>query len=120
MPLKISQTAAGDTTYGDIRVGSVHGIHQIKANAAGLAASRDAMGVLPPGLPIKADGTPVTGAGQVVKGLVGPEPAPLGGADDFVNVILTGPVNRSMIEANLGRVLSANELAALPAVLVLM
>lgn len=119
MPLKISQTAGGDTTYGDIRVGRSHGIHQVKVNATSVSASRDAMGVLPPGLPIRVDGTIVSGASQVVQGIIGPEASPMGTGDDFVNVIFDGVLNKNMIEANLGRALSANELAAIPAAIVL-
>jgi hypothetical protein len=79
----------------------------------------DATGYLPVGLPIRADGTPVSAGGQTLigGGLLGPEAVgPFAAGTDpdvFANVIVDGPVNKDMIEDNLGRVLSANELAAL-------
>jgi hypothetical protein len=118
MPISVSNTAGG-TAYGDIRVGEGHGIHQVKLNATNLAASRDADGYLPVGLPVKIDGNPISGASQAVYGFVGPEAVKLGSADIFGNVILSGPLNKDMIEDNLGRVLSANELAGIPAAFVL-
>lgn len=107
-------TAAGGTAYGDIRVGECQ-VHQGLLDATTLAASRDANGSLPVGLPVKADGTPITGVGQATFGLVGPEAVKLGDVDVFGNVIISGNVNRDMIEDNLGRALTADEVASLPA-----
>lgn len=113
MPISVTSTAGG-VAYGDIRVGECQ-VHQGLLAAASLAASRDALGSLPVGLPVRVDGTPVSGAAQVVFGLVGPEPVKLGSVNVFGNVILSGNVNRDMIEDNLGRALSADEIAAIPA-----
>lgn len=111
MALSFTNTAGG-TGYSDIRVGSGHGIHQMKLVAASLAASRDSDGYLPPGLPVAADGSTV-GAAEDAYGIIGPDPVLLGDADIFGNVILTGPIQQNMIEDNLGRVLSADELAGI-------
>lgn len=107
-------TTAGGTAYGDIRVGECQ-VHQSLMAAAALAASRDAGGSLPVGLPVKVDGTPITGVGQATFGLIGPEAVKLGSVNVFGNVIIAGAVNRDMIEDNLGRALTADEIASLPA-----
>lgn len=112
MPLSVTNTADRGTAYSDIRVGDVT-VHQILYDVSGLTGVDDANGSLPVGLPILANGNPVTGGSDVCYGLVGPEPVKLEAADHFGNVILAGAVNRDAIEDNLGRVLSANELAAI-------
>lgn len=113
MPITVSTTAGG-ASFIEVRGGAYNNVHQIKLSASALAASRDANGYLPPGLPVQKAGTPVSGASQVAV-VIGPEPVKLGAADIFANVILDGPLTRDAIEDNLGRVLSANELAALAA-----
>lgn len=113
MPMRVTNTAAKGTAYADIRVGEGHGIHQVKLDVSTLGGVDDADGVLPPGLPIKADGTPVTAGAQAAYGVIGPEPVKLGADDHFGNVILSGNVNRDMIEDNLARAVSADELTAL-------
>lgn len=102
---------AGGVSYADIRFGEGHSIHQGLLDAAALAASRDADGHLPPGLPVKADGT-IVAAGDAY-GIVGPGPAKLGAVNTFGGMLFSGGLNRDMIEANLGRVLSAAELAGI-------
>ena len=104
---------AGATSYADYRFGEGHSIHQGLLDATTLAASKDADGYLPPGLPVLANGSPVSGAGQAAYGLIGPEPAKLGSVNTFGNMIFSGGCNRDMIEANLGRALSADELSAI-------
>lgn len=108
MPLSFTTTQNPGDSYVDVRVGEGHAIHQIKLNAANLAASRDADDYLPAGLPVKADGTAVA-ATQAPYAFIGPEAVKLGANDIFANVILTGVLNRDAIEANLGRVLTADE-----------
>jgi hypothetical protein len=103
--------APAGNIYQDIRFGKEHGQHQKKVVAASVAASRDADGLLPIGLPINAAGGPVV-AGDAV-GLVGPEAYRVGAADTFVNTIHTGMVSRGVIEANLGRALTVAELAGI-------
>ena len=110
MPLSITSTAGG-TGYADIRVGDSHNVHQMLFDVSAITADSD--GYIPPGLPLLADGSAVSGADQTATGVVGPEPVKEGAADHFGNVILDGALNRDMIEDNLGRSLSANELTAL-------
>jgi hypothetical protein len=95
------------------------GIHQKKLSAAALAGSRDAQGHLPPGLPIAADGTPATDGVKAVVCIVGPDSVRLGDKDVFGNAIFSGLLNRKAIETNLGRALSAEEIAKFPPALVL-
>ncbi|MEO5772708.1 MAG: hypothetical protein ABIQ32_01140 [Sphingomicrobium sp.] len=104
---------AGGVSYMDIRFGEGHSIHEGLLDATLLAASRDADGNLPPGLPVLATGGPVSGAAQSAYGLIAPEPAKLGTINRFGNMLYSGGLNRKAIEANLGRVLSANELSAI-------
>lgn len=112
MPITVTTTAGG-TGYADIRVGTSHNIHQALFDVSEITA--DADGVIPPGLPLQASGAPVTGSSQTVKYVVGPEGVKKGAADHLGNVFLDGPLNLNMIEDNLGRVLNANEIAALAA-----
>ena len=109
-------TTAGGTSYADIRVGEGHSIHEGLLNATTLAASRDADGFLPPGLPVNAAGGPVTTG--TAFGIIGPEPVKLGAANIFGNVIRSNGINRDMCEANLGRVWSAAEIAGVVAPIV--
>lgn len=112
MPMHVTNTAAKGTAYADIRAGECQ-VHQVKLDVSTLGGVDDADGVLPPGLPIKVDGTPVTAGAQAAYGVIGPEPVKLGADDHFGNIITAGPLNRDMIEDNLGRAVSADELTAL-------
>lgn len=118
MPISITSTAGG-LGYVDIRVGGgVHGIHQGFLDVSTLTSADDAEGYLPPGLPIAVDGTPI-GSSEAVYGIIGPEPVKMGSADHFGNMIFSGTLNRNAIEDNLGRVLSADELAGMPSAITL-
>jgi hypothetical protein len=108
-------TNTGGVSYLDIRFGEGHSVHEGLLDATLLAASRNADGFLPPGLPVLATGGPVSGAGQAAYGIIGPEAVKLGTINTFGNMIFSGGLNRDAIEANLGRVLSANELSAIAA-----
>ncbi len=112
MPMRVANTAARGTAYADIRVGECQ-VHQVKLDVSALTGVDDADGVLPPGLPIRVDGTPVSAGAQVAYGVIGPEPVKIGDDDIFGNIILSGNLNRDMIEDNLARALSADELTAL-------
>lgn len=115
MPISVTTTAGG-TGYIEIRLDPKGcETHQAIIDVSTLGAFDDADGYLPPGLPLLAAGGPVTGAGQTAVYVVGPEAVKLGAADHFGNVILNGFLVRDAIEDNLGRVLSADELAALTA-----
>ncbi len=111
--LERTVTDAGGVGYMDIRFGEGHSIHEGLLDAAALAASRNADLDLPPGLPVLANGGPVSGAAQSAYGIIGPETAKLGAVNRFGNMIFSGGINRDAIEANLGRVLNANELSAI-------
>jgi hypothetical protein len=112
MPISVTNTAAAGVSYIDIRVGEAV-VHQGLIDVSALTSVDDANGSLPVGLPLKADGAPVTAGTDVIFGLVGPEPVKLQAADHFGNVFLSGVFNRDAIEDNLGRALTANELAAI-------
>lgn len=112
MPMEITNTATRGPVYIDIRVGECQ-VHQVKLDVSELGGVDDANGSLPVGLPIQADGSPIDAAAQVAYGLIGPESVQVGAADHFGNIIISGNVNRDAIEDNLGRVLSADELAAI-------
>jgi hypothetical protein len=115
MPITVTSTAGG-IGYIEIRLDPKGcETHQAIYDVSTLGAHDDANGYLPPGLPLKADGSPVSGAGQTAAYVVGPEAVKMGAADHFANVILNGFLVRDAIEDNLGRVLSADELAALTA-----
>lgn len=112
MPLGVTNTAAAGTPYGDIRVGECQ-VHQVKIDVSTLTGVDDANNSLPVGLPILVTGAPVTAGTDVVFGLIGPEPVKLQAADHFGNCMISGSFNKDMIEDNLGRALTANELAAI-------
>jgi hypothetical protein len=112
-------STTGGIGYINIRVGDVasHNIHEVLLDATALAASRDADGNLPPGLPVSAAGGLVTSG--TAYGYIGPEPVRLGTANTFGNVIRGGGLNRDAIEDNLGRVLSAAEIAGQPSAVIM-
>lgn len=112
MPIQITTTTGG-TAYADIRVGTNHNVHQAILDVSEITA--DAEGYYPPGLPLQASGAPISGSSQTAKYVVGPEAVKEQAADFFGNVLLDGSLNQDMMEDNLGRVLSANEIAALAA-----
>lgn len=112
MPIQVTNVAAVGVAYGDIRVGTCQ-VHQVLIDVSTLTGVDDANNSLPVGLPIKANGAPVTGATDVVFGLIGPEPVKLQAADHFGNCFISGSFNRDMIEDNLGRALDSNELASI-------
>ncbi len=112
MPISVTNTAAPGVSYADIRVGECQ-VHQCLIDVSTLTGVDDADGYLPVGLPIRANGNPVTGTTDVIFGLIGPEPVKLQAADHFGNVFISGSFNKDMIEDNLGRSLDSNELASL-------
>lgn len=112
MPINITPIAAKGTTYADIRVGECQ-VHQIKLDPTAFNAHKDAGGALPVGLPVLATGLPVSAPGQAVAGLIGPESVVLQGVAHFGNCFISGSFNRDMIEDNIGRALTADELAGI-------
>lgn len=110
------ENQAGGTGYIEVRLDPNRcTMHQAVFAVAGLAASKDADGMIPPGLPLQASGAPVSGAGQTVTDVVGPGAVRLGAANHFGNTIKAGHLVRNAVEDNLGRVLTADELSALAA-----
>lgn len=124
MPLKIKKTV-GTTTYGPVFLGEILAMEQILVDVSELTTDEvDADGWLKPGVPFKQDGTLADGSGHIYA--VNPEPQdlmldtvpPTNGtlAADTKTFPLgmgtMGTVNRDIIEDNLGRALTANELTA--------
>lgn len=116
MPMAVTTTDALGTAYVDIRRNAGgYGIHQGKFDVSTWTGEVDANNTLPPGLPCKLSSgvlVPVSGATDVVAGIVGPEPVHLEDADHFGNIIESGDINYDACKANLGRAWTANELAS--------
>jgi len=124
MPLSVVKTS-GTTTYGHPFIGSVLGLQQVVVDISTLTTAEvDADGFLKPGVPFQKDGTLVSaGSGQFVYA-VNPEPIKIinyvptdalltaDTATIPVGMGTIGEVNRDVIEDNLGRAITANELAA--------
>ena len=124
MPMRVKKTA-GDTTYAPVFLGEILAMEQVLVDVSELTTAEvDADGWLKPGVPFKQDGTRPDGSGHVYA--VNPEPQDL-----FLDTIpptdaslladtktfplgmgTMGTVNRDVIEDNLGRALTANELTA--------
>lgn len=127
MPIYIKKTT-GTNTYGHPFVGDILGMLQIVVDISELTTAEvDADGFLKPGVMFKSDGTQPDGSGHVYA--VNPEPQFLQHATipptDASLAADTGTIplgmatggilNRDIIEDNLGRALTANELTALAA-----
>jgi len=124
MPLSVVKTS-GTTTYGHPFIGSVLGLQQVVVDISTLTTAEvDADGFLKPGVPFQKDGTLVSaGSGQFVYA-VNPEPIKIvtyvptdalltaDTATIPVGMGTIGEVNRDVIEDNLGRAITANELTA--------
>lgn len=124
MPLKVKKTAGG-TTYAPVFLGEILAMEQVLVDVSELTTAEvDADGWLKPGVPFKQDGTLADGSGHIYA--VNPEPQDLmlstipptdvSLAADTKTFPLgmgtMGIVNRDVIEDNLGRALTANELTA--------
>lgn len=124
MPLRVKKTA-GTSTYGPVFIGEILAMEQVLVDVSELTTDEvDADGWLKPGVPFKQDGTLADGSGHIHA--VNPEPQDLHLATiPPTNVSLAadtktfplgmatmGTVNRDIIEDNLGRALTANELTA--------
>jgi hypothetical protein len=109
MPIRVNRRDDGGESYIDVRVGEGHTIHQVLLNVEALQGAKDSLGFLPPGLPIKQNGTPV-GTDEQTFALIGPEPIEIGETGDiFANAIYSGGINRKAVEDNLDRTLTAAE-----------
>ena len=121
MPITITNPVAEANGYGNPFVGPIDRTDVVKVDISGLTTSEvDEFGYLKPGVPFNKSGVLVTSG--VVYGIV-PEPikiaadnesATLAAATDcFVALGILGLVNRDIIEDNLGRVLTAAEIAGM-------
>ena len=124
MPIQVHNPATtGGTSYESPFIGPVDHTFGLKVNIANLTTAEvDEDGVLKPGVPLKVDGSLVNGAGQAVFGvtmwpikLVEGNTVALRVGTFEVSVALQGNINRDIAEDNLGRVYSANEIAAFAA-----
>jgi hypothetical protein len=126
MPLRISNTAGG-TDYANPLVGGAYDVTNLKLDVSTLTTNEvDSKGFLKPGVPLQLSsgvGVLISGASQTVYGVTF-EPIKLRDdnsglgtdtTDPIIAVATAGLLNLDIIEDNLGRVLSANELAALTA-----
>lgn len=122
MPMKVTTSAIGGQDYGNPFVGPTLFPSQIAVVLTGFTSAEiDSLGYLRPGTPIKVDGTLVSGAAQVIHGVI-PEAIKVangnaagdisGAGTQQLTVITIGQVNKKIIEDNLGRVLTANEISA--------
>lgn len=124
MPMHVKKTAGG-TTYGPVFNGDILAMEQVLVDVSELTTDEvDADGWLKPGVPFKQDGTLADGSGHIYA--VNPEPQNLRldtvpptnaslAADTKtwpLGMGTMGTVNRDVIEDNLGRALTANELTA--------
>lgn len=121
MPMKVTRDATQSATdYGNPFVGPVNHTHQLAIVVSGLTTAEvDAKGFLKPGLPLKLDGT-LVGATEAVGVIVveGQKVADGNAAGDLaaagtvrVAVARLCLVNRDIVEDNLGRALTAAEVA---------
>ncbi len=121
MPLSKRTLFTGEQPYHPVFQGRVDHTHQIAINVTALTSAEvDANGYLKPGVPFAADGTSV-GAAEAVLGVTiepikvaaGNTAPDLAAADATFQIALgiEGVVNRWLCESNLGRALTANELA---------
>jgi hypothetical protein len=123
MPLAVTKTTGG-TTYASPFVGRVGELLQIVVDISGLDTKLvDADGYLKPGAMFKSDGTQPNGSGFVYG--VNPEPIKIVDyvptdallAADVATIpvgcVVSGVLNRDIIEDNFGRAMTANEIAGL-------
>lgn len=124
MPMDVRTVATAGEVHPNPFVGPINHTVAIRVDVSALpAAYVDALGYLKPGVPLRRDGTPVGGAGQVVHGVVveatkvHTNNTTLAGVtrDIDVTVCVMGAINRAILEDSIGRALSADELAAFTA-----
>jgi hypothetical protein len=119
MPLEITTTAGGRNASNPF-IGGVDHPAQIKVDVSGLTTFEvDKYGFLKPGVPLTKTGT-LVGSGGFVYGVtfeaqrivpINPTNTTLGAvtADPIITVNTVGHCNRDVIEDNLGRALTADE-----------
>lgn len=126
MPMSVIKTAGG-TGYGNPWIGGVNHPAQITVDISGLTTDEvDQYGYLKPGVPLTKAGILVGASPAFVYGVTieaqkivpdNPTNTTLAAvtADCIVTINTVGHVNRDVIEDNLGRALTANEIAGFDA-----
>lgn len=121
MPIRISSTSGG-TMYGNPFVGEKLGPVAVVVDVSALTTDEvDEHGYLKAGVPLTINGALIGAANTAVVGIV-PEAIKIADSntdlasvttDPFVTIYTIGAVNRDIIEDNLGRALTADEVAGL-------
>ena len=123
MPLSTKVTSSEGKTYGNPFIGPINHVDSVRLDVSGLTTAEvDANGYLKPGVPLLATGLLVTAPATIAHGVT-IEPIKVAasnsaadiaaGVDIDVGLGQIGLVSRAICEDNLGRVLTANEIAAL-------
>ena len=111
----------GGLAYAAVIVGDADGMTHLKVDVSTLSVNEvDASGYLKPGVPLQQDGTLISAAGQSVYGItiapikIRQDNTALAAdvSDPVIAVSTIALVNLDIVEDNLNRSLSANELAA--------
>lgn len=118
MPIVIASTAGG-LAHSPVFVGEIIGTDAVKVDLSTLSDEEvDADGYIKPGVPLAKDGTIVTSTVPVwgvtiepIKVATGGTDAILDAATDCFVTVGFGLCNRDVMEDNLGRALSADEIA---------
>jgi hypothetical protein len=118
MPLSVESTAGG-LAHSPVFVGEIQGTDVVKVDLSDLSDEEvDADGYIKPGVPldksgnIVGSGVPVWGVTiEAIKVATGGTDAILDAATDCFVTVGFGLCNRDVMEDNLGRVLSADEIA---------
>lgn len=125
MPLGV-ETTAGGRVYANPFIGGVNHPAQIKVDVSGLTVNEvDQFGYLKAGVPLTKTGV-LVGSGAFVYGVTfeaqkivpdNPTNTTLGAvtADPIITVNTVGHINRDVLEDNLGRALTADEIAGFDA-----
>ena len=118
MPIVIASTAGG-LAHSPVFVGEIQGTDVVKVDLSDLSDEEvDADGYIKPGVPLAKDGSTV-GAGVAVWGVtIEPIKVATGGTDAILDAATDcfvtvgfGLCNRDIMEDNLGRALTADEIA---------
>lgn len=124
MPMRITPESGGGTIQPNPFIGPINHTVSLRIDVSALDDDLvDQYGYLKAGAIIRSNGAPISGASQVAYGAVveatkvaANNGAALATAPDIdVAVALFVLINRDVLEDSLGRVLSANELAAIDA-----
>lgn len=122
MPMSARVRTVAGQGYGRPFRGPVDHTAQIAVNVTALTVAEvDADGYIKPGVVLQKNGTLITAAAQIAYGVV-PEPIKVANSNSAPDLAaasaafqlavgVIGMVNRAIMEDNLGRVLTANEIA---------